>query len=378
MIRTWNLVWLGFVAAVMSGCFNPKYGNGDLHCPDNRCPTGYYCASNGTCWQNGSKPSDTAGGANPGGGNPGSGSPGGGDPGGGNPSGGNPGGDGGTTPPGSGGGSGGSGGGNVGSFKLTVNVTGPGAINGDFSCGGGTCTKEFVAGSVVKLSATPSSKYSSFAGWTNACNNTGDCTVTINADTTVGAVFKQQYFRLSIAFTGAGTVTDNGTSGLNCTSDCGPMVAGGSVVTLNGAGNAAPARTRFVNWGGDCNGSSCMLTMDGDKTVTVRFVNQHKLTVTITGSATCTADPLHMVKSSPAGIDCGIDVNHGNVLTGTCTAYFDEGSGVYLTQYDDANGVDQCALGSGFQPAGSCASLTCLFGVNADFSENAIFRTPSG
>ncbi len=45
-----------FIALMAAGCFSPKYQSGNLHCPDQRCPSGYHCAVDGTCWQNGSDP----------------------------------------------------------------------------------------------------------------------------------------------------------------------------------------------------------------------------------------------------------------------------------------------------------------------------------
>ena len=37
-----------FVAG--AGCFNPKYSNGNLKCDNGKCPSGYHCADNDTCW----------------------------------------------------------------------------------------------------------------------------------------------------------------------------------------------------------------------------------------------------------------------------------------------------------------------------------------
>jgi sugar lactone lactonase YvrE len=50
------------------------------------------------------------------------------------------------------------------------------------------CTQGFGRGRQVTLTATPSPG-SQFAGWTGACSGTGPCTVTLNADSTVGASF---------------------------------------------------------------------------------------------------------------------------------------------------------------------------------------------
>ncbi len=42
--------------AVLGACFSPQYGNGDVRCSEKRCPTGYHCAVDGTCWKNGTDP----------------------------------------------------------------------------------------------------------------------------------------------------------------------------------------------------------------------------------------------------------------------------------------------------------------------------------
>ncbi len=49
-------------------------------------------------------------------------------------------------------------------------------------------TAQFPAGSIVTLTAAPDSG-STFSGWRGACSGLGNCTVTINAETTVSAVF---------------------------------------------------------------------------------------------------------------------------------------------------------------------------------------------
>jgi hypothetical protein len=45
-----------FALLFAAGCFAPHYDNGRVKCDDGRCPSGYYCASNGTCWRSGSAP----------------------------------------------------------------------------------------------------------------------------------------------------------------------------------------------------------------------------------------------------------------------------------------------------------------------------------
>jgi hypothetical protein len=45
------------------GCFSPSYHNGNLHCgaSDPRCPDGYHCAGDNTCWLNGQDPDPCGG-----------------------------------------------------------------------------------------------------------------------------------------------------------------------------------------------------------------------------------------------------------------------------------------------------------------------------
>ncbi len=78
------------------------------------------------------------------------------------------------------------------SYTLTINDqgTGLGTVTSSpagISCGA-DCAQGFVAGSSVKLTATPAAE-SSFAGWSGPCDGTGSCTVTMNKAQTVGAEF---------------------------------------------------------------------------------------------------------------------------------------------------------------------------------------------
>ncbi len=88
----------------------------------------------------------------------------------------------------------GGGGGGGGTFTLTVNKFQNGAGAGTvtstpagINCGS-TCTATFPAGTSITLLATPSA--GKFAGWSDGpCSGTGDCTFTLNANTTVSASF---------------------------------------------------------------------------------------------------------------------------------------------------------------------------------------------
>jgi hypothetical protein len=70
---------------------------------------------------------------------------------------------------------------------LTVNTAGAGS--GSVSCDGGSCASSYPEGTSVTLTATAASG-STFAGWSGGgCSGSGNCVVTINADTTVTATF---------------------------------------------------------------------------------------------------------------------------------------------------------------------------------------------
>lgn len=46
------------VMALSVGCGRVNVGNGQLRCsvPDQQCPDGFHCATDGTCWKNGQGP----------------------------------------------------------------------------------------------------------------------------------------------------------------------------------------------------------------------------------------------------------------------------------------------------------------------------------
>ena len=83
---------------------------------------------------------------------------------------------------------------------LSVNVNaGANAAGGHVSstpagidCGTGStaCSAQWDQGTQVSLAAQPSTGWT-FAGWSGACSGTGSCTVTLNADATVGATFTE-------------------------------------------------------------------------------------------------------------------------------------------------------------------------------------------
>lgn len=88
---------------------------------------------------------------------------------------------------------------NSATYKLDVAITGGGTITNvnssgpTYSCNSPNCNGSFDVGSQFTLRATPSASYL-FGGWTGVgaaghCGGTGDCLFTLNADTTITALF---------------------------------------------------------------------------------------------------------------------------------------------------------------------------------------------
>jgi large repetitive protein len=78
-------------------------------------------------------------------------------------------------------------------WQLTVTKSGAGSGTvtsspAGIDCGA-TCSEEFVAGTLVTLTAVADAG-SAFDGWTGACSGTSTCTVTLDADASVSAAFK--------------------------------------------------------------------------------------------------------------------------------------------------------------------------------------------
>src|SRR3954453_5408288 len=164
-------------------------------------------------------------------------------------------------------------------FQLTVQSAGSGAGTitsspAGINCGS-TCTASFPSGTAVTLSAT-ANPTSAFAGWSGACSGTGACTVTLNANSSVAAMFNANTppppvnFQLTVqsAGTGAGIITSS-PAGINCGATCTASFATGTQVTLSATAN--PTST-FAGWSGACSGSgACTVTLNANSTVTAMF-----------------------------------------------------------------------------------------------------------
>ena len=198
----------------------------------------------------------------------------------------------------------------AGSGTITSN---PSGIN----CGA-TCSANFIAGSNVTLTATPSSG-SILANWSGCYSSSGNtCEVIMTATQSVTATFniQTQTFPLTITKSGSGTVTSNPT-GINCGATCSTSFNSGQSVTLT----VTPAANDYFSGWSDssCSGNpTCTFTMDAAKSVTATFLplpaNSSVLSITTSG--------MGVVQSSPIGI------NH---CSGTCNAAFANGTAVTLT-----------------------------------------------
>ncbi len=245
------------------------------------------------------------------------------------------------------------------SFVLDVTLSGNGGGVVSSSPSGidcqPSCSASFAEGTQVTLTATPNAN-STFAGWSGAgCSGSGDCTVTLNADTTVDAAFTATHLPVDVALTGSGSgsVTSS-PAGIDCPGDCSEAFGVNQTVTLTAhpAGGSA-----FTGWSGDCTGpGNCVLDMsNGPYSVSAGFEPLRTLTVQPQGGGSGT------VTSSPAGIDC----------PGDCGEQYVDGTVVTLTPVADPGSVF-----AGW--TGACSGTGgCMVTMDQNRTVNAVFQTGS-
>ena len=241
------------------------------------------------------------------------------------------------------------------SYALTVTKsgTGNGTVTSDvggISCGA-TCSATYPGGTVVTLTAAQNGT-SVFTGWSGGgCTGTGSCQVTMNAATTVTASFAPaRLLTVTKTGTGSGIVTSGPVTTINCGATCSSQMAEGSSVTLSAV--AAPGSV-FTGWTGACSGTgSCVVLMDGGKTVTANFELLRTLTVSRAGAGSGT------VTSDVGGINCG---------TG-CSTQVANGTLITLSA---APGPDSSF--TGWTGAGCSGTGTCQVTMDAAKSVTATF-----
>ena len=222
---------------------------------------------------------------------------------------------------------------------------------------GSDCSEEYALGTAVTLTATPDGG-STFVGWNGGgCSGTGPCTVTLGADAAVGAMFAMNSaLDVVVEGTGTGTVTSS-PGGIDCGTDCTEVFPAGTVVTLTAM---ADVSSSFSGWSGSgCSGTgTCVVTVDQARAVTASFtLNRYALAVTRSGSGS------GIVRSSPAGIDCGAD----------CTEEYDHGTAVTLTATASTGSTFVGWSGGGCSGTADCVvSVTGITTVTATFAINQL------
>ena len=246
------------------------------------------------------------------------------------------------------------------SLTLTVSKTGTGSgvvtsSPAGINCGT-NCAAAYTSGTVVTLTATPSTG-SLFSGWSGACTGqTNTCTVTVNAAASATAKFDLAWtLTVSKAGDGAGVVTSS-PAGINCGSACSAVYTSSTVVTLTYQESAG---SMFNGWSGACASQSqsttCTVTVNAATSVTIRFDLLHPQL----GVYKTWGHAPGLVTSSPAGIDCG----------SICTTTFTYGTVVTLTAVPSAG-----AIFTGWSGGCSGQATTCVVTMTAGRDVYATFE----
>jgi len=245
----------------------------------------------------------------------------------------------------------------AGMVTLTVTRTGAGTVTSaptGLDCGA-TCTLQVAPGTEVTLTAAPDAS-AVFAGWGGACHGASPtCTITVDADTTVSALFGTAMRNVTVMVSGNGTGTVvSSVGGISCPGTCSASVAHGSQITLT----ATPQGTsQFLGWsGGTCTGAGpCTFTVDRDVTVNAPFGLDYTVVVTKSGNGAGSGT----VTSSPTGIACG----------STCSQTFPNGTMVTLTATAAANARFTGWSGSSCSGTGTCVvTVSSALAVDAEFT----------
>lgn len=145
------------------------------------------------------------------------------------------------------------------------------AATGGIECPS-ACSLAWAGGDSVSLAAEAGYR-SRFLRWEGACTGDAGCTVTMDGDKGIRAVFGRASALLRIAVVGRGTVASAATGA--CRGSCRREVTADARVQLR----ASAARGwRFAGWNGACAASKlrpgCTVTMSAARTVGARFVRK--------------------------------------------------------------------------------------------------------
>lgn len=161
-----------------------------------------------------------------------------------------------------------------GTFVLSLNVTGAGTVlidEVDLSCRD-SCTARVGRDVTVRLVAEPDAG-AGFAGWGQACSGLDECTLRMDSDVEVSAMFSNNVLALRFDGDGDGSARIVPPD-VTCSDDCGeafsaPLNASISVTTADG--------TSVRGWGGACsdagNGRYCQVHVEGQTDVNLTLVH---------------------------------------------------------------------------------------------------------
>jgi predicted outer membrane repeat protein len=159
-------------------------------------------------------------------------------------------------------------------FALAVSIQGNGSVRTQaaLACSA-TCVRTLLEGTQVTLEPQPAPGFT-FAGWAGACAGTGHCTLTLDANMAVTAVFEPEQppppptYRLSVIRVGGGSVWSD-PAGIACGAICQHAFPAGTSVRLT----ADPAgESTFASWSAPCSTTPvCEIVMMQPLTITATF-----------------------------------------------------------------------------------------------------------
>ena len=195
---------------------------------------------------------------------------------------------------------------------------------------GSDCSEILTDGTSVDLTATPGTG-STFTNWTGCDSTDGNtCTVWLNQNKTVTAIFTRQY-TLSVQKAGTGSGVITGT-GISCGHDCNEILASETTVTLTATPSTGSALTSWTGCN-STNGNFCTVTMSQNKTVTATFtLNQYTLSIQKTGTGNGTV--------TGTGISCGSDCSESLNYETTVTLTATPSTGSALTSWTGCNSTN--------------------------------------
>jgi len=160
------------------------------------------------------------------------------------------------------------------SRTISLNTTGPGAVNGAGLSGcRGSCSFTATDGAAIALTAAPDPG-AVFSGWSGACSGTGSCAFAASSDAQVTATFAAVppppagKHNLLVSKNGSGSVRSS-PAGVDCGGTCAAPFDDGTVISLTATPDAG---WTFAGWSGACSGTgACSVSLSSDVSVSASF-----------------------------------------------------------------------------------------------------------